>query len=394
MTTVTTSPKHAPMTAADVAILHLALNPITGPWSVLRELAAAQAASGAYAGVAIGVVADHRWPAPYRDQLANSGRIVLTHPTPALFGTAAFLWQALRPPPLAAWIETLRQRTGAQRVVVHIHNAWMSGVFLPLPGMDTGATVAVATFHGINARLEGQPLRRAAHQWMARRLGATPARLTSVDRSNLTVAERLFNLPPTRFSVIPNGVPPAPRPGAPYATAGGVFTVGHVGSLTARKGWQIAAEAVRRVAAAGDPVRLVIAGDGEDREAVQAFVRDHPTLAEYVGFLPDPRIDLMPRLDLLAVMSVMEGLPMNIVEAMSAGVPVAATRAGGIPEAVADQRTGALIERTPEALAAIIRALIADPARLARWSRAARERFASHFDISRIVAAYEHVYLE
>lgn len=382
------------MNPGDAAILHVALNPITGPWSVMRELAAAQAASGRYAAVAMGVVADRRWPPAYRRQLEGCGLPVFTATTPASIGTAAFLWQALRPPPLQRWIEQLRQRSGAARVVVHLHNAWMSGVFLPLDGMATGAVVAVATFHGINARLEGQPLRRAAHRWMASRLARTPARLTSVDASNLATAATLFGIPADRFTVIPNGVPTAPVTGAPFARNGGTFTVGHVGSLTHRKGWHLAAEAVRQVAAAGHAVRLVIAGDGEDEAEVRAFVRQHPAFAEYAGFLPDPRIDLMPRLDLLAVMSVMEGLPMNIVEAMSAGVPVAATRAGGIPEVVADERTGALIERTPEALARVIVALITTPGLLARWSTGARERFAERFEITRILRAYETVYLD
>lgn len=381
------------MKPADIAILHVGLNPITGPWSVLRELAAAQAASGRYAGVGIGVVADRRWPPAYRAQLAGCGLPTFQHTTPALFGTAAFLWQVLSPPPLRAWVKAMRDIRGAARVVVHVHNAWMSGVFLPLPGMEDGTVVAVATFHGINARLDGQPLRRAAHQWMGRRLAATPARLTSVDGANLATADTLFGIPSTRFTVIPNGVPATAATAAPYARQGGTFTVGHVGSLTQRKGWHLAAEAVRQVAAAGHDVRLLIAGDGEEESAVRDFVRRHPTLAEYVGFLPNPRLELMPRLDLLAVMSVMEGLPMNIVEAMSVGVPVAATRVGGIPEVVDDGHTGALIPRTPEALAAVITSLITTPGLLARWSAAARERFADRFEISRILHAYEDVYL-
>lgn len=358
----------------------------------MRELAAAQAASGAYAGVAMAVVADPRWPAEYRRQLQATGLTVFEAPTPALFGTASFLWQALRPPPLQRWLQTLQAQTHADRLVVHAHNAWMSGVFLPLPPLPGADTVFVTTVHGVNAQLDGRPLRHAAHRWMAQRLLRFDARLTSVDQSNLARAQSLFGLPPERFTVIPNGVPPAPSRGAPSLRGAAVFTVGHVGSLTERKGWRLVAEAAARVAAAGRPIRLLLAGAGDDEPAARAFANAHPAFTEFLGFVPDPRVSLMPRLDLLAVMSVMEGLPMNIIEAMSAGVPVAATAVGGIPEAVADGRTGALIPRTAEALERTILDLMDHPERLAAWSAGATDAFARTFDIVHVLQRYDRVY--
>lgn len=358
----------------------------------MRELAAAQAASGVYAGVAMAVVVDARWPAEYRRQLRASGLTVFEHPTPALFGTASFLWQALRPPPLQRWLQTLQTQTRAARLVVHAHNAWMSGVFLPLPRVPNADTVFVTTVHGVNAQLDGRPLRHAAHRWMAQRLLRFDARLTSVDQSNLARAHALFGLPPERFTVIPNGVPPAPTPGVPSLRGASVFTVGHVGSLTERKGWRIVAEAAARIAASGRPIRLLLAGAGEDEPAVRAFANAHPTFTEFLGFVPDPRLTLMPRLDLLAVMSVMEGLPMNIIEAMSAGVPVAATAVGGIPEAVTNNITGALIPRTVDALERVILDLMDHPERLAAWSAATTAAFNRTFAIAHILNHYDRVY--
>lgn len=55
-----------------LAILHIALQPLTGPWSVMRELAKAQSRSSVYAGVGVGVIADHTWPALYRIELERS----------------------------------------------------------------------------------------------------------------------------------------------------------------------------------------------------------------------------------------------------------------------------------------------------------------------------------
>ena len=117
------------------AVLHAALHPVTGPWSVMRDLAVAQAASGLFAGVGLAVITDPTWPDDYRQEAKRSGLAFYESSMPAMFGTAAFLYQRYRVPDWRTWIQDLAARTGASRVVVHFHNAWMSGVFLPLPAV-------------------------------------------------------------------------------------------------------------------------------------------------------------------------------------------------------------------------------------------------------------------
>lgn len=382
------------MAKSSCAVLHVALNPITGPWSVMRELARAQARSGLYAGVGVGVIHDAAWPSACREELRGLGLPVFVRHTPRLFGTASFLLQAVLRPGIERWVAALRASTGAWRVVVHIHNAWMSGVFLPLHGLSLPDTVVIATVHGVNAQLDGKPLRHAAHRWMARRLVQSQARLTSVDSANLPLAQSLFDIPPERFTVIANGVPADTRPGCPFARgAAPVLTVGHVGSISERKGWHLAAEAVERVAATGRAVRLVIAGDGPEAQAAQRFADAHAAIASYRGFVTDPRAVLMPELDVLAVMSVHEGLPMTILEAQSAGVPSAATAVGGIPQAVREGESGFLVARTAEALAAVLTRLHDQPRELGTLSARTRAFFLGHFAVDRIVGQYHGLYM-
>ena len=91
-------------------------------------------------------------------------------------------------------------------------------------------------------------------------------------------------------------------------------------------------------------------------------------------------------------MSRHEGLPMTIIEAMAAGVPVVATAVGGIPEAVSEGQTGSLIPRDVKALVKALRRWHESPETWQVASDGARKCFQQHFEISHIVRKYETVY--
>ena len=373
-------------------VLHVARSPVTGPWAVMKQLALAQHSSGRYAGVGFGIVAEASWPKQYRHELENVGLPFWQVSLPPMRSTVAWLFLRVRPPGIEQWAEDLATKCGAGRVILHFHNAWMSGVYLPLQRLSALELAPVATFHSVNSVFERQPVRRAIHRWMARRLPRHGARLTSVDAFNLTLAGRVLGLPPELFTVIPNGVSSTDRRACPWVRLNDVFTVGHVGSIGEVKGWRIAAEAVLDLARRGRRVRMVIVGDGPEAGKAEALARTNPGVIRYLGWVSEPRDTLMADFDVLTVMSTHEGLPMCIIEAMSLGLPVIATSVGGIPEAVIHGKTGLLVARTPETTAAAIDSLYQDPPSLAVLSRGAVARFTERFEISRIVARYSDFY--
>jgi glycosyltransferase involved in cell wall biosynthesis len=375
------------------AVLHVALNPITGVWSVMRELAYAQARAGIYAQVGIGVIADKSWPGLCKSELKSSGLPhYLTH-TPKMFGTAQDLWQRIRRPPLAEWIKDLLKRAGVEDCCVHFHNAWISGVFIPLPKPRKGSVRTVATFHGVNAHFERQPVRQAMHRWMARRLVKHGTILTSVDRGNLSRAETLLGMSTKMFQVVPNGIPETPIRGCPRLNGSKVFTVGHVGSITTAKGWQILINAIRQLRNRGLPIQAVLAGRGAEAEQARQLAEENRDWIEFRGFVARPREMVMKDLDALVLMSEQEGLPMAIIEAFSVAVPVVATPVGGVSEAVTDGRNGFLVPRSAEALAQVLERLIMDPGLHASIAAQARRDFEGKFEISGIVPRYHSAYV-
>lgn len=139
-----------------------------------------------------------------------------------------------------------------------------------------------------------------------------------------------------------------------------------VATLYEVKGHRYLFDAIARLGARGVDVRCRLVGDGPDRQALEARVADLG-ISSRIDFLGqrtrEEIIEIMHEADLLVVPSIptasgrREGLPVVIMEAMSAGLPVVASAISGIPELVEDGQTGLLVPpKDPDALAdAIIR---------------------------------------
>lgn len=93
----------------------------------------------------------------------------------------------------------------------------------------------------------------------------------------------------------------------------------------------------------------------------------------------------LARASVLVYLSEAEGLGSAALLAQAAGVPVVASRVGGLPEAIADGETGLLVNNEPEEIAAAVRSIMEDSERLIRFSQAARERAARLFSVDRMV---------
>ncbi len=121
------------------------------------------------------------------------------------------------------------------------------------------------------------------------------------------------------------------------------FVIMQVARLNALKDHATALRTIERVAKEVPNARLVLVGEGEEREAIEAVVRERG-LAHLVRFLGVRRDipELLSAADCFLLTSISEGIPLTIIEAMASGLPVVCTSVGGIAEMIEDGRTGFL----------------------------------------------------
>jgi glycosyltransferase involved in cell wall biosynthesis len=176
----------------------------------------------------------------------------------------------------------------------------------------------------------------------------------------------------------------------------GTPVVGNVAALVPHKGQRHLVAAAARVVRSVPDTRFLIIGEGELRDPLARQIKSlglerHVHLT---GFRSDV-IGLQKSFDVFAMSSVTEGLGSAMLDAMACAVPIVATRAGGIPEAITDGASGLLVGTQDEgALAAAIVRLLKDPELRRRLGAAGRQRVADEFSIEKMVQGTLRVYEE
>jgi glycosyltransferase involved in cell wall biosynthesis len=144
------------------------------------------------------------------------------------------------------------------------------------------------------------------------------------------------------------------------------------------------------------PARLVIVGEGPEREAIVAAARE-AGIADRVllpGFMADPA-RYIGHFDIFALSSDSEQLPISLIEAMAAGLPVAATAVGDVAETVAEENRPLLCApgaRKP--LAEALARLLTDSALRERLGEANRRRAELAYSEDSMIAAYRTLYAD
>jgi glycosyltransferase involved in cell wall biosynthesis len=265
------------------------------------------------------------------------------------------------------------------------------------------------------ARLAGVPLVIASRRWWHtlprlrhRITNALGFRLAHVVLGNSpAVASALVSedgLKPDKVHCVPNFVdedafaPLAPETRrallAELGVPDGAMVVGCVARLDPVKDLAMLLRAFARLARRHTAVHLVLVGDGPEREALRA---DAVRLGlsghvHFAGTRPN-RPNLHALFDVSVLTSRSEGFPNTIVEAMAAGRPIVATRVGGVPDAVEDDRSGLLVEaRDDEAFALALESMLRDETRRAAFGDAARERARQLFHRSHVLPELEALY--
>jgi glycosyltransferase involved in cell wall biosynthesis len=177
-----------------------------------------------------------------------------------------------------------------------------------------------------------------------------------------------------------------PQPGGPAVV---------VARLSPEKDVQNLLRAMRQVVDVLPRFHLEIAGDGPCKDELQRLTAELD-LDHHVRFLGEVRDvpALLARASLFVLPSQSEGISLTILEAMASALPVVTTKVGGNSEVVEVGRTGWLVPpRDPAALARGILRVAGDHDEAQEMGRAGRRRVEAHFDVRRMVARYEDIYL-
>jgi glycosyltransferase involved in cell wall biosynthesis len=336
-------------------------------------------------------------------------------PVPALnvFGYASAMradvslrWAAYIAAPLAlsaGWLAALRVARRFRATVMHGH--WV------IPGGFTALSAApwraqVVSLHGSDVYVAETfgPARRAA-RLVFERAGAITA--CSTDLAQRAIA---LGADPAKLEVVPYGVDVErfqPRPETRAAVrerlgiGAGTLLVVSAGRLVRKKGFEHLIDAWPRVRT-GSPAVLAIAGDGDLRGelAERARAAGVSDSVRFLGNLSQDAVgDHLAAADIVVVPSVrddsgnVDGLPNVVLEALASGTAIVATPAGGIRSAIDDGTTGIIVpERDPDAIAAAVTTLAADPGLRRRLGDAARQAAANRFGWARTAERFEAAY--
>lgn len=184
---------------------------------------------------------------------------------------------------------------------------------------------------------------------------------------------------------------------AEFGLPSDALVIGMVAQLIKRKGHRYLLDAVQALRGRHAALQVVLFGQGPLREELEAEVRQRgmADIVSLAGFRTD-----LPRwlggLDILAHPADMEGLGVSLLQASAAGLPIVTSRAGGLPEAVADGKTGILTAPGDiPALTAALERLLSDPALRKQMGDAGRSRILAEFSVDAMVqgnlAIYEKV---
>ncbi len=221
--------------------------------------------------------------------------------------------------------------------------------------------------------------------WLINRLKVSPARITQIyngvdsKRFSATLSQTIEYSPEGFFSE-------------------NVFVIGSVGRMEAVKDYPTLIRAfIRLLGAIPDAekyMRLIIVGDGSSRSKCLEMV--YQSGLEKLIWMPGERSDipdLMRKMDLFVLPSLGEGISNTILEAMSCGLPVVATRVGGNVELIDESQSGALVEPGDEAALekAILKYYI-QPELLEKHGKFARIKIETCFSMSEMIESYMSIY--
>lgn len=294
---------------------------------------------------------------------------------------------------LWAWLPLLRLLRRERVDVLHGH-MFGSNVWACLLGRLAGVPVVLCHEHMWS--YSGGRLRAWLDRWLIARWSNAFIAVSESGRRSMIEVE---GIRPQDVVLLRNGIRAQP-PGDPHRVrlelgiAPGQPVVLAVGVLRSEKAYEVLIEAAARLHPSVDGLRVLIAGEGKQEPRLQRLIDESGmsgvvTLLGLRGDIPD----LLAAADVAVCCSDFEGGPLSVMEYMGAGLPVIATRVGGLPEIIRDGENGVLIPpRDPDALAAAAAELLADPERRRRMGEAGRELLEREYGFDTYIARLQDLY--
>ena len=256
----------------------------------------------------------------------------------------------------------------------------------------------------------GKPVVATCHNWVG---GTTALGIYNhLDRMALKkfgalaavsdeVAQRLLDagVPAEKIKTIANGIDVQAFEHAqalPVLNVTNEKVIGMVARLDLQKGFEYLLRAVRELCNTFAGLKVVIAGEGPDREAIEAMVKEYGLQSNVV--LAGQQSDMpavYAAMDIFVLPSLNEGLPMTILEAMAAARPVVATRVGAIPTVISDGENGLLVNpRDTKGLRNAIASLLSDPERCRQMGEKAHDWVSRNYTSEAMALKYRQLYDE
>jgi glycosyltransferase involved in cell wall biosynthesis len=215
------------------------------------------------------------------------------------------------------------------------------------------------------------------------------------------VAQRLlaFGVPTEKIKTIANGIDVTAFERAqplPLLKDEGSIVVGVVARLDLQKGFEYLLRAARELCKMFPGLKIVIAGEGPDRSAIEEMIEQYGLQSSVVLAGQQSNMPAVyAAMDIFVLPSLNEGLPMTVLEAMAASKPVIATRVGAIPSVIRDGENGLLVvPKDTEGLRNAVASLLNDPARRRRLGDQAHAWVSQNYTSEAMALKYREMYEE
>lgn len=273
--------------------------------------------------------------------------------------------------------------------VVHSHLPILN--YVVPAARRAGVENLVHTIHNVAQRETTSRLKVAYARKCYRRGTVRPVALSEINKR--TVVE-FYGIPADEVAVVTNGIDLAHFERKASYAIDGTAHVCHVGRFNEQKNHEAIVEAAALLKESGADVVFDLYGEGELMDSVREMASERG-VADMLAFhgLTDDVPGAMAVADIFILPSLWEGIPMVIAEAMAAGLPIVASRVGGIPDMIEDGVDGILCEPTGASLAERIGRVLSD-VRLRESLGTAARRESNQFSSDLMAERYLKVYME